>query len=65
MSNKNYFCVGFVTLLLAFVLICLILWKNSVFTKIKSYKLIGEFSSINGLLTNSTVSIVDIQLDGY
>ncbi len=55
MSNKNYFYVGLVTLLLFLSIVSLILWKNSVFTRVKSYELIGEFEAINGLLENAIV----------
>ena len=55
MPNKNYFYVGLVTLMLLASIISLVLWKNSVFTRVKSYELIGEFESINGLLANAIV----------
>ena len=55
MSNKNYFLIGFTTLMLFIGICSLILWKNSVFSRVKSYELIGEFQSINGLLINAVV----------
>ncbi len=55
MSNNNYFYVGLITLLLLASTVSLILWKNSVFTRVKSYELIGEFEAINGLLVNAVV----------
>ena len=36
-------------------IVSLVLWKNSVFTRVKSYELIGEFEAINGLLENAIV----------
>ena len=55
MPTKNYFFVGLATLLLLGGVVSLILWKNSFFSKVKSYELIGEFESINGLLNNAVV----------
>lgn len=55
MPNRNYFYVGLITLLLLLSVVSLVLWKNSVFTRVKSYELIGEFESINGLLVNAIV----------
>jgi ABC-type transporter Mla subunit MlaD len=54
-SQKNLAWIGFVTLSLFSMLVVLILWKNSMFTKVQSYELIGEFESINGLLSNAVV----------
>jgi ABC-type transporter Mla subunit MlaD len=54
-SQKNLAWIGFVTLTLFSMLVALILWKNSIFTKVQSYELIGEFNSINGLLNNAVV----------
>tara|TARA_A100001015_G_C14994960_1_gene715756 strand:+ start:1000 stop:2094 length:1095 start_codon:yes stop_codon:yes gene_type:complete len=55
MSNNNYFYVGLVTVLLFISIVSLIIWKNSVFTRVQSYELIGEFEAINGLLENAVV----------
>jgi phospholipid/cholesterol/gamma-HCH transport system substrate-binding protein len=55
MSNKGYFYVGIVSFLLFAGIFSLVLWKNSIFTRVKSYQLIGEFTSISGLLENAVV----------
>ena len=55
MSSKNYGYVGAVTLLLFIGIISMIIWKNSLFTRVKSYELVGEFQTINGLLENAVV----------
>ena len=47
--------MGFVSIVLCIAITILILWKNSIFTQVKSYELIGEFNSINGLLENAVV----------
>jgi ABC-type transporter Mla subunit MlaD len=54
-SQKNVAWIGFVTLFLFSMLVVLILWKNSMFTKVQSYELVGEFESISGLLNNAVV----------
>ena len=55
MPTKKYFYVGLVTLVLFMSIVSLVLWKNSIFTRVKSVELIGEFESINGLLVNAVV----------
>ncbi|MEC8677319.1 MAG: MlaD family protein [Candidatus Margulisiibacteriota bacterium] len=44
-----------ISLLLIAAIGVLIIWKNSLFQRVTSYQLVGEFSSISGLLENSLV----------
>ena len=55
MQKRNYFLTGLISLLLIAAIGVLIIWKNSLFQRVTSYQLVGEFSSISGLLENSLV----------
>ncbi len=55
MKKRYAFRVGIISAVLLCIIAVLLVWKSSLFLKVKGYQLVGEFDNVGGLLPGSEV----------